>query len=168
MDSLTPTEIHHLSVLKTAREMGLWPSPVPQSFAERHGITLETGIEAQTAVDRLVYRCTLRRTDSAASMSVRFQVTMGYPDPPSADEVLRWLAMGSAHLQHTGDLSHWESLHVLAANTTSERYAYRGLVRSPVGNPGFYEALLMETRRFYAFLGQRAFDALLVTVDAME
>lgn len=166
METLTSAEIRRLSVLKSARELGIWPQPVPQTFAERHGITLSVDAEPPVRDDRTVYRCTLSRNDGNASMVVRFQVTNTYPEPPTADEVLRWLAMSSAHLRHTYDFAGWESLHYLTEDGASERYPYRGLVRARSAGADFHETLLMEARRFYAFLGQQTFEALLVTVDA--
>lgn len=163
---LTPAEIGRLSVLKAAREMGIWPRPAPQTFAERHGIVCDIDEEPRESCDRIVYRCTLRRVDSTASMVIRFQATAAHPEPPTADEVLRWLAMSWAHLRHANDLAEWESMHFPSDASPSERYPYRGIVRSRSTSATFYESLRMETRRFFAFLGQPTFEALMVSIDA--
>lgn len=166
MEAFTDDEMDRLSVLKDARERGLWPAPVPQSFAERHGITMTAEAESTTAYNCTVYRCALQRDRAPARMVVRFQVTAHCPEPPLADEVLRWLAMSCAHVLHTKTLEHWGSFHFLTGNTDSDRYPYRGLVRPRTSRASFADALRMDMNRFFAFLGRQTYDALLVSIDA--
>lgn len=168
METLSPVELSRLSVLKDARDRGLWPAPVPQTFAERHGITMTVEVESTTAHNCTVYRCALRRARVATGMVVRFQVTSHCPEPPAADEVLRWLAMTCAHVLHTRNLEQWGTFHFLTGSGDSGRYPYRGLVRPRASNGSFAEALRMDMNRFFAFLGRQTYDALLVSIDATE
>lgn len=164
VDHLTSTEITRLAVLREAYRCGMWPRPYVASFAERHGISLELEQEAEARARCAFYRCTLLRDTGA--LTVRFQVTTAYPEPPTADEVLRWLAIGPAHLRYASDFEVWGALSVLAAQGETDR-PFRGLVRTQSSDPTtFYRSVVMESHRVFAFLGPAAFQELLASVDA--
>lgn len=166
MDSLSPGEKRRLSVLRIARELGMWPAPVVQTFSARHGITLDPEPEPSDMLDRTIYRCRLGKIESGDEFYARFQVMAAHPEPPSADEVLRWLAMTVAHLRHTSTVDSWHALHYLTVGGAERLHPYRGLVRPKHDSASFMDSLVMEAHQFFAFLGQPAFDELIESVDA--
>jgi hypothetical protein len=137
------------------------------SFTARHGIHMSLVADERTFPDRTVYRCTLLRDAQEAEhrrFEAHFQVLAVHPEPPSVDEVLRWLATTVAHLEYAGDLHDWALLHGFMAAGASAS-PYRGLVRAAASLDDFAESLRREALRFHAFLGPTAYAELLATVD---
>jgi hypothetical protein len=98
-------------------------------------------------------------------LEVSFQALASYPDRPSEDEVLRWLATGAAHVELGGDLGSWALIHCACA-AASGAASYRGIIRQAATPEDFTLELIHEASRLRSFLGDLGYKTLLASVDA--
>jgi hypothetical protein len=163
MEAFTESELLRLTRLRArARDDQGATRPGAYSFAERYGIAIRAvpvlvGPEAETC-----YHCVLERVgfdEVPRRVEALFQVTTNYLLPPTADELLRWLAVATEQVEQT-DLTAWGLLYGFTATGRTRIPPYRGLVRDGDDLVGFVASLTEAAAAFRAFLGHSAYAEL--------
>jgi hypothetical protein len=130
-----------------------------------------SAIPVPPAERRNTFRCQLRRYPRGGdplTIEVLFQTTQEYPAPPSAEEVLRWLASGAAHLALELDLGKWALLQRMVMIGGPVDPVYRGVVRNAATFGAFIDSLLREASALHAFLGCEGFEEMMVEAGIEE
>ncbi len=163
MEAFTDSELLRLAHLRDRHRGG--HGVVRQggcSFAELHGISIQA-IPGQIGLNTTnCYRCVLSRTESAGesrSCEVLFQVTADYPAPPTADEVLRWIAISAQHVEQF-DVTGWALLYGFTPVGRTSVQPYHGLVRQGTNLEDFVASLVCDAANLRALLGPETFDEL--------